>query len=147
MMHKAITPHLNYKSAKGFTLIEVLIASFILFLVIAAITMVYRGALLSSYKAERVLTFSALIGPVSEQVRDKIHQASKETDLQGEGSMGPMLYTWSATQVKTGKAPERFDVLTGNLQTSIATFRLWDVSIDLQLKTATRQYYFNEVTW
>jgi len=146
-MNQRINTHLQYKSAKGFTLIEVLLASFILFLVIAAITMVYRGALLSSYKAERVLTFSALIGPVSEQVRAQIQLGSKESELQGQGEMGQITYSWTATQIQSGKAPERLDVLTGTLKTSITTFKLWDVSIDLQLKTAKRQYYFNEVTW
>lgn len=147
MMNKRDNMLTQYQANRGFTLIEVLIASFILFLVITSITMVYRGALLSSHKAERVLTFSSLIGPVSEQVKDIIHQSSKESELQGQGKMGPLTYSWTATQIKSGKAPERFDAITGTLKTSKVTFTLWDVSVNLQLKTATRQYYFSEVTW
>jgi prepilin-type N-terminal cleavage/methylation domain-containing protein len=131
---------------KGFTLIEVLVASFILFLVIAAVTMVYRGALLSSHKAERSLKFSSLVEPISEHIRLTL-QSPINNEVQGQGSMGAITYNWSATEAFQGKAPPSFDAEQGSVTQGEKTFKLWDVTLELQLKTASRSYYFSEVSW
>jgi Tfp pilus assembly protein PilV len=145
MKRKITLPNSN-KTPKGFTLIEVLVASFILFLVIAAMTMVYRGALLSSGKAERTLQFSSLVEPISEQIRLQL-QSSTNNELQGEGSMGAMTFTWLARQAFQAKAPALFDAESGELTQKGKTFRLWHITVKLQLKKATREYQFSEVSW
>lgn len=132
---------------QGFTLIEVLVASFILFLVIASVTMVYRGALLSSFKAEQVLRFSSMVEPISEQIRSQIKDASGEGDKQGNGAMGELTYHWSATVSQQGTAPEQFNFESGEVEAGKVTFYLWHIELQLQFKTATRQYQFTEVTW
>jgi Tfp pilus assembly protein PilV len=137
--------HLPRKN-KGFTLIEVLVSAFILFLVLAAISMVYRGALLSSHKAERTLQFSALVVPISEQIRFQI-QSSTNNAQQGQGSMGAVTYKWVAQQEFASQAPPLLDAESGGVSQSNNIFTLWHVSLTLQLKTTTREYYFYEVSW
>lgn len=134
------------RSQKGFTLIEVLVASFILFLVIAAITMVYRGALLSSHKAERSLLFSSLVEPISEEVRLTL-QSSTVNEVQGQGSMGEITFNWSAIEVFQAKIPPLVDAERGISTQGSKVFRLWDITLELQLNSATRNYYFSEISW
>ena len=50
-----------YSRQRGFTLLEVLLAGFILFMVLSSMTLVYRGALLSSEKASRALSIAAAL--------------------------------------------------------------------------------------
>jgi len=145
MKRLQISPN-SCKNQKGFTLIEVLVASFILFLVIAAITMVYRGALLSSHKAERSLQFSSLVEPISEQIRLNL-QSPTNNEVQGQGSMGAITYNWSAIQAFQAKSPPLFDAEQGSVTQGAKTFKLWDITLELQLKTATRNYHFSEVSW
>jgi len=138
-------PKLN-RNQKGFTLIEVLVASFILFLVIAAITMVYRGALLSSHKAERALQLSSLVEPISEQIRLQL-QSSTNNEVQGQGSMGAITFNWSAIEAFQAKAPPSVDAEQGDIFQSEKTFKLWNITLELKLKSATRNYDFSEVSW
>lgn len=131
---------------KGFTLIEVLVSSFILFLVLAAISMVYRGALLSSHKAERTLQFSALVEPISEQIRFQL-QSSTNNEHQGQGSMGKVSFKWLAQQKFASKAPAQLDEEIGEFTQDNKIFTLWHISLTLQAKNTTREYYFYEVSW
>ena len=68
---------------RGFTLLEVLIAGFILFLVISSMTFVYRGAFLSSNKAESAIKFTAAIPSIKQLVSGKIRASAKEQNLSG----------------------------------------------------------------
>ncbi len=145
-MKRTLHLPITNKKNKGFTLIEVLVASFILFLVLAAITMVYRGALLSSNKAERTLQYSSLVEPISEQIRLQL-QSSTNNELQGQGSMGVINFTWSARQAFQAKAPALLDAESGELSQGNKTFRLWHITLTLQLKTSSREYHFSEVSW
>ncbi|MFT5812273.1 MAG: prepilin-type N-terminal cleavage/methylation domain-containing protein [Psychroserpens sp.] len=146
-MKQPTRQHLVRNNAQGFTLIEVLVASFILFLVISALTMVYRGALLSSFKAERVLSFSALVDPIAEQISTQINAAEQVNQLQGSGAMGQLTFSWQAVVSHQSKTPEMFNVGTGEMDSGDKTFKLWQVNMQLQLKNATREYQFNEMSW
>ena len=132
---------------KGFTLIEVLVASFILFLVITAMTMVYRGSMLSSFKAERALKFAALVDPIAENIRLEIQDSLSETQLSGQGTMGEITYSWNAVTIQQAKAPLIFDAELGELSSGNKVYTLWGITMQLKLNTAVREYQFNEVTW
>ena len=134
------------KTQQGFTLIEVLVASFILFLVIAGVTMVYRGAVLSSHKAERSLKIASMVEPISEQIRLHI-QSSSGAESQGQGTMGAINFSWNAIQTSQAKAPESLDGESGNITQGNKTFRLWHITLELKLNKATRHYSFSEVSW
>jgi prepilin-type N-terminal cleavage/methylation domain-containing protein len=132
---------------RGFTLIEVLVASFIMFLVIASVTMVYRGAILSSGKAERTLLFSSKAESISEQIRIQIQSSNEQAEIQGQGSMGKVNYSWSATPIRVAKAPAQFNLALGEMDSGKTVFRLWNITLTLTLGLATRSYQFSEVSW
>lgn len=145
MTHKINKLNKN-KCSKGFTLIEVLLASFILFLVISSITIIYRGALLSSSKAERALQLSSMVVPVSEQIRIKL-QSPSNNEYQGQGMMGAVSFVWSAEQAFQSNTPVSFDNETGVIISNNKMIRLWHIHLQLQLGKTSRQYFFNEVSW
>lgn len=131
----------------GFTLIEVLVASFILFLVIASVTLVYRGAVLSSIKAERVVVISSQIKPIKSLVKDEITRANGQLVLDGSGEQGDVTYTWQAQVIKQGRAPARFDPETARMSEGKLTIYYWEINMSLSFKDNVRHYQFNEVTW
>lgn len=132
---------------RGFTLVEVLVASFILFLVIASVTMVYRGAVLSSIKAERVVVISSKIKPIKSLIKIELTRANGQSNMEGHGEQGGVTYTWQANVVKSGRAPARFDPETAKMEEGKLTIYYWEIDMSLSFKDNVRQYQFNEVTW
>jgi type II secretory pathway pseudopilin PulG len=131
----------------GFTLLEVLVAAFILFLVIAAMTLVYRGAVLSSNKAERSLRFVALVEPICEQIRIQVRNSTGQGKLQGEGTMGEVTYTWSADESEKVTEPDYFDADQGEFITGSRSFSLWTIRLDLKYGNSSHPYQFEELSW
>ena len=80
-------------------------------------------------------------------VRLQLRQNTEQVNLQGQGQMGEITYIWNGALLDEGKAPERFNVQTGELEEGKDIIRLWQVTIELRLKTAKRSYQYNEVTW
>ena len=124
---------------QGFTLLEVLLAGFILFLTLTSLTEVYRGALLSSGKAEQVLSMTGPIPPI----RVIITNALVEDGLQaGEGTYGDLDYTWSATLAYEGRPS-----LAVLEETPMARYFLWDIDLKVTKGKLVRRYNFRELSW
>ena len=133
------------KSQRGFTLLEVLMAGFILFLTIAAMTLVYRGALFSSEKADKFLQMSSVVMPIRQIISEKLRQADyRDIDI-GDGSYGHVDYSWKATLTYSGK-PSRI-LQEGASSDPDLEYYLWQVDISLSSGTLNRKYQFSMVTW
>ncbi|WP_286271764.1 type IV pilus modification PilV family protein [Thalassotalea hakodatensis] len=137
----------RYVYSRGFTLIEVLVASFILFLVIASITLVYRGAILSSGKAERTLLFSAAVETISESIKANIQASNQQEIMEDQGQWGRVTFSWIAKPAYISAPPERISLASGELEKSINQFVLWNIELQLSIDKAIREYHFNEVSW
>ena len=133
------------KSQRGFTLLEVLMAGFILFLTIAAMALVYRGALFSSEKADKFLQMSSAVMPIRQIISDKLRQADYQDVDIGDGSYGYVDYSWKATLTYSGK-PSRI-LQEGESQDQDLEYYLWQVDISLSSGTLNRKYQFSMVTW
>lgn len=132
---------------KGFTLIEVLVASLILFLVISTMTMIYRGAMLSSSKAERMLTFSTYRPIIREQINSDLNNSGIAASLQNNGVLGEVSYSWEAMPELSSKTVERLNASSGELESGVKTYVLWNVTLNMTLGKTTRVYEFQEMTW
>lgn len=130
-------------SQKGFTLLEVLLSGFILFLVLASMTLVYRGALLSSAKAERSLKVSAAVPSIRILITDDFRVRSKTRDHRGAGRYGGLDYKWVATLTHSGQ-PSR--IVQEDVGRPLRYF-LWDVKLTITLGNMVRNYQFREVSW
>jgi len=125
--------------AQGFTLLEVLLAGFILFLTLTSLTEVYRGALLSSGKAEQVLSMTGPIPSIRIIISDMVIEGGARS---GEGSYGDLEYAWSATLAYEGQPS-----LAVLEEMPKARYFLWDIDLKVMKGNLVRHYNFRELSW
>lgn len=137
------------KPASGFTLIEVLVASVILFSSIATVSMIYRGAFMSSEKANTHITINGVLPSILSSIRHEVRSQanSEQTQLSGISSAWEVSYKWQATLQKFNSAPSRLDPNSGQLVTPPPKYKLWEITLDLQYGGITKIYQFNELSW
>ena len=123
----------------GFTLLEVLLAGFILFLTLTTLTEVYRGALLSSSKAEQVLSMTGPIPSIKAIISDAVIEGGERS---GEGSYGGLDYAWVATLAYQGRP-----TLAILEEAPNAKFFLWDIRVKVIKGNLVRDYNFRELSW
>ena len=126
----------------GFTLLEVLIASVILFSVIVTSTLVYRGAILSSDKAEQALSVSVAAHAIQRIVTDDFRQQKDRSQPFGEGRYGEVTYSWRAEKTHTGTRAGAVDGSTPERE-----FSLWQINLTISKGKMTKQFQFSEVSW
>lgn len=130
---------------RGFTLLEVLLAGFILFLTIATTTSIYRGAILSSEKAQASLSIAASVSPIRQMISDGFTSGDYAALGSGSGSYGALKYKWQATLTHSGVAPSIVQDASGmgeDLQ-----YYLWRVELEVLNDSTMRKYEFTEVSW
>ena len=138
----------NQISQHGFTLIEVLVASFILFLVISSITLIYRNAILSSSKAESAIELTAYTQFVIEQVRIDISQADDIEQMSGSGSISnEIAYQWEATVLSQSRSPSEYMASTGQVEQGKHLLKYWRINLQVNMDGRQKNYVFNEVSW
>ena len=133
----------------GFTLLEVLVASVILFASMAVVSLIYRGALVSSEKANSHIIISGVVPAVLNQVREKIRKQGnqQQTEIIGKGITWDVNYHWTANLLSIRSAPPSFDPDTGNNEASPEKYKLWQVDLQLSFSGINRDYHFKELSW
>jgi len=133
----------------GFTLIEVLVAAVILFASIATVSMIYRGAFLSSEKANKHVTISGVMPSIMANIRANIRAQgnSFESQLSNQGNAWNVEYKWQANLVQHKSAPQRLDVDSGDYVNPPMKYKLWQVELDVQYQYNTKHYQFYEMSW
>lgn len=143
--------HIKYlkHNNSGFTLIEVMVAAVILFSVIATVSMVYRGAFLSSEKANNHISMTSVLPSVLANIQQTIQEQSKNalTELNYQDSAWQVKYQWSAKLLKFKSAPEKLDVDSGNFITPPLKYKLWQVVLILKFNGVEKTYNYNELGW
>ena len=129
---------------RGFTLLEVLLAGFILFLTLTSMTLIYRGAILSSAKAEEALSLTAAIPSIRVIISEEFHENIKRGSYAGEGVFGSVFYEWNASLKKEGSPSEILQEDSG-LSTPLK-YLLWDVRFFASKKGLVREYSFRELS-
>ena len=128
---------------RGFTLLEVLIAGFILFLVLSSMTLVYRGALISSGKAEKVLVIASAVPSIRVLITESFRQSSFAEAHERAGLFGDLEYQWTANLAQIGRPT---DIIQRDVGGELRYF-LWDVELTVRYRDAVRNYHFREVSW
>ncbi len=133
---------------RGFTLLEVLVASVIFISSIAAISMAYRGALLASDRANYNVSLSGTMPMILTSVQLDIRSDQSQTlQLNGSGTSWGVDYEWSAELLEFKAAPAQIDL---DLQTIVQPnprFKLWGVTLVTQYQGFERTYRYNELSW
>lgn len=131
---------------RGFTLIEVLIAAAILFVVLAVAGYSYRGALLSSRKAEGFVRLVTPLPMIVASVRDELRRKPDER-REGEAELLGVHYRFEATTARYEPPAARFDPDLGEFTGYAPRFRLYDVRLVLSRADQRREYRYQELAW
>ncbi len=128
---------------------EVLIAGFILFLVISTTTLIYRGAVLSSHKAERSIYVNGLLPLIIDSIDSDIQSngQDKTLSLNGRDGMGLSSYTWSAEVIDYQAPPQRSVAESGITEAQAKRFKLWQVIVNVEYDDYQREYRYLETSW
>ena len=143
------TYKLNFRQNNGFTLIEVLIAGFILFLVISTTTLIYRGAVLSSHKAERSIYINGMLPLMIDNIDNEIKNIGQDEilSLNGQDAVGMASYSWTAEVIDYQAPPQRSIAETGISEVPGKRFKLWQVIVNATYNDYEREYRYLQFSW
>jgi prepilin-type N-terminal cleavage/methylation domain-containing protein len=139
----------GFFNSRGFTLLEVMIATVILFSVIASVSLIYRGAFISSEKANKNIEIATVIPAIISQIQSDIRSQSNQevSKLKGNGKIWNIQYTWQASLLEYKSAPEKFDVDLGKFITPPLKYKLWSVQLELSHNGVNKYFQFKEMSW
>lgn len=136
---------------RGFTLIEVLVAALILFMAITTMMTVYRGAILSSVKAEDSLGFSSQVDGLRSVVSEQVRSFDSFTEKKIDGVYGNFSYSYTAKPLARGRAnhPDNlpFDAPFHRAPRGSTNIYLWRVELEIKWDGQLRTFHFEELSW
>lgn len=134
---------------KGFTLIEVLVATVILVASLAVIAMIYRGAYLSSNKANQHIVIKAALPSILANIRNDIRKQGNndKNEIFGKGTGWQANYEWRAELKAFKSAPDRIESDQKGFVTPPKKYKLWLVTLTLKTKEMVKEYQFKELSW
>ncbi|MCJ8269534.1 MAG: type II secretion system GspH family protein [Psychrosphaera sp.] len=141
-----ISPQKRFKNS-GFTLLEVLISTIILFLFITMASQAFSQAAQSSLKAERAVKVASLVPLLMENIRGKILAVDTLGDVGGQGQMLDMQYQWQAKILQRKAPASRFDPSTMDFKDYKKRFNLWSVEVVITLGKYQRSWQYEEISW
>jgi len=140
---------IKLKQAKGFTLLEVLIASAILFSSIAITTLIFKSSYIASEKAQKRIeqagVMPALLMQIQEDLRAQSTTASDQ--LAGQGVIWGLAYQWKAELISFKSPPDQFDNDTGLTESKAKRFKLWQVELALDINKKRLDFQYHEISW
>jgi type II secretory pathway pseudopilin PulG len=136
------------KSSQGFTLLEILVASTILFSSIAVVSLIFKTSYVASEKAtlnvEQAGVIKALLTSIQLTIREDANQSINS--LTGNGVIWGVPYQWQAELIANKAPPNKFDADTGNVESYSARYKLWNVALTTG-KNNKRKFEYNELSW
>jgi len=134
---------------KGFTLIEVLVASLILFSVLTISTNIYRSSIKAVEKVSAITLISRALPFVREDIKTKIFQK----EIKGEDVFNKNIsYTWHCAPLETSKnIISAYDEFTGGLQYGHFNLALNKVFLTIKYGNGflikEKKYQYKELSW
>lgn len=131
----------------GFTLVEVMIASVILFGSLVAITEGYRTSVEASRRAEATIRMVTPLPLIVSQIRESILSDPQEAN-RGAGQMLGVSFRYEAVLSKSAAAlppPDPEGAVSPNLP---ERYRLYDIRVSLEVRgVAVREFVYQELVW
>lgn len=137
------------KKQSGFTLIEVLVASVILFSSIAIVGVVYKGVLVSTVKAEKHMHLASVVPTAVDKIERELKTIGNNTQQEGSGTFVLLGVTanWRAVLEKNKYPPELFNPDSGKAVQIEKKYNLWRVELKLNYKGTSQVYNFSGLNW
>lgn len=137
----------SFRDKRGFSLIEVLVAAFILFMVVTTVSVVYSNSVSSISQATSSLRINQYAPLIIENIKTKLREV-ESAQLQGEGHFLGVDYSWSSQQKERRKVIASMDTESlKNEQTGNKDIVLWLVTLNLNFKEKQRNYEFYALGW
>lgn len=128
---------------KGFSLIEVLVASFILFLVLSTVTITYTGAVKSTLSAtESVKMYGYL--PL---LVDDITFSIREGESSGSGTFLNVNFSWKTELIESKEIVGFYDMDNFETRSTGKTAYIWKVLLDTNYNERVITHSFRVVSW
>lgn len=131
---------------RGFTLIEVLIAAAILFMVLSLATVSFKTARESSAKAAAEMQLLSPLPFVMDTIRTQI-RLNPQASLEGDGAYDGVTYRWTAMTEKYKAPIAFFDPESMSESRFQPRFRLYQVELVLQTGRRERTVTYKELAW
>ena len=114
-----------------------------------AVSLIYRGAFISSEKASNHVNIVANVPALLSQIKQQVQSAPpQQTQLNGQGTVWQSSYTWQASVEKTKVVVDAASSLEfGEQMATKKQFKLWQVTLTLNSHGIVKNYTFNEVSW
>lgn len=125
----------------GFTLIEVLVASLILFMAIALVSLAYRTGLNAERAAEKRVLKAVAMEFIKQTVVEELRIRPNASS--GDGEWGEFSYNWKVNKRYEKWSKAGFDYETGSRQEFGRKLELLDVNIELE----GEEYAFTYLSW
>jgi prepilin-type N-terminal cleavage/methylation domain-containing protein len=123
----------------GFTLVEVLIAAVIMFMVLATAALSLRTAAHASERATRTVELTPVI-------RESLRNDPAD-ERSGAGRLFGVEYRFRANIVRLGAPPTRFDPDVADFTEYAPRFALYDVELELERDGETTSFLYQELAW
>ena len=133
-------------NSKGFTLIEVLIAGSIMFIVLVMVTDSFLTARNSSRHANNVIAMLEPVQLIREDIRGKLMLVPGQHTT-GEGRAGNVQFRWDATVEKQAAPPPRYELETDTTAMFKERFFLYNVNVVLSIDEQERIFSYKEFVW
>ncbi|WP_169732683.1 type IV pilus modification PilV family protein [Shewanella waksmanii] len=133
---------------KGFTLLEVLLASFILFLALTAMTMVYQGALTSSRVADRSIAVHQIVGFATADIKKRLADGPElpDEEVSGGGRVGEISFSWKASKVLDSRGQTILGA-DGDFVRPDTRYQIWAVTLTLKLQGYRKPLQYRIFRW
>ncbi|MBE0365076.1 hypothetical protein PULV_a3386 [Pseudoalteromonas ulvae UL12] len=134
---------------RAFTLVELLVASLILFSVITTVSLIYRGAFIASEKANNHMDIVGVLPALLSEIQYHIRALPFElSHTEASGQVWQVHYEWKAKVIETKSVIDNVSSLEfGESNAVKKEFKLWQVELELSQGRIVREYLFSEVSW
>lgn len=140
----------SQEHARGFTLVEVLVAAVILFTVLGTAMLAYQTSMHSSERAASLINMLKVAEVSQQHIRKAIRDAvaeGRQDDLDGQTRLFGVDINWRASRIRSESPPEQFDpdMLDDVLYADrYHQYRVW---LTLTFGTTERTYEYLEFAW
>ena len=134
------------RSSRGFTLIEVLVASVILFSALAVFSATVQTDLLAQRKYAATNRLLAPLPVIMASVRGAVRDATTD-HVGGSGPVLGVQYHYQAKLIAFRSPPSRFDSDVGDFSRYTPRYKLHEIQLSLAAEGVSRVYVYRELSW
>lgn len=139
---------INLQAQRGFTLVEILIASTILFMVLASATLSYRTLVSSEQQASEVVELHTVLPVILDTLQSQIRERELLPELSGAGEILRWKFEWTAKQLRKKPPARRFDPDLSEFTDYQPRYVVYNVVLTVATNDGkTRNFEYQELAW